>query len=99
MHWPIEKLLSAYNFEIDATQELMRQKNHDYGGSWEGDRATTITDTIRHKIDRIRSLEELRAKGEMPLVSDSIISELHDVMNYAILRLIKEREFVHAQIP
>ena len=70
---------------------LMTRKNKDYGDSWQRDRATTLTDTIRHKLDRLYALEELAARGQKPEVSEGEEAELLDIINYAVFRVAKGR--------
>jgi hypothetical protein len=90
--YDIKTLVQLHDNYCAHACDIMIAKNHDYGGSWESDRATSITDTIRHKIDRIVRLEELEQKGEQSLVSEGISAECFDIINYCIFRLIKEDE-------
>lgn len=85
-----EELIAFHEEVCQAAKNLMIEKNHDYGFSWMRDRPMTLTDTIGHKIDRIRSLENLAAKGDKPRVSESVESGLLDIINYAIFRYYKE---------
>lgn len=73
-------------------RELMERKNHDYGDSWRKDRPTTITDTIRHKVDRIINIENLQLSGKETKIAEGIESELIDIINYCVFRVIMERE-------
>lgn len=86
----ITTLIQTHESICLEARELIVKKNHDYGASWERDRKTSITDTIRHKVDRIIQLEDLQAKGESALVSEGVQAELIDIINYCIFRIIKE---------
>lgn len=83
-------LEDIFRMIFNTAIELMKKKNHDYGNSWQRDRRETITDTMRHKLDRIVSLEDIKRKGDKPMMSEGIISELLDIINYACFRAIKE---------
>lgn len=95
--WGTQELRGFFWAVFTQCTDLMLKKNHDYGNSWYDDRATTITDTIRHKLDRIRRLEDLRANGEQAEVAEGIESELFDCINYCVFRIIKEREITTVQ--
>lgn len=85
-----EDLEDIFWMVFHTAVDLMKEKNHDYGDSWRKDRRESITDTIRHKLDRVYNLEELQRKGESPRVAEGIISELLDAINYCCFRIIKE---------
>lgn len=89
--WTPDELEERFDHIHGVAIELMLRKNRDYGNSWAEDRPTTITDTMRHKLDRIRSLEEMYARGESPSIeNEGIQQELLDIMNYACFRYIQE---------
>lgn len=88
----IEELIAFHNEVCQTALNLMVEKNHDYGSSWERDRATTLTDTIAHKVDRIRNIENLLARGETPKVHEGIDQELLDIINYSIMRYYKWKQ-------
>lgn len=95
--WTQEELKLAFGAKFAACVALMLQKNSDYGNSWYDDRPTTLTDTIKHKIDRIISIEEKRKRGESPAVgtetyAEQIRRELEDIINYCVFRDIKLNE-------
>lgn len=90
--WTTEELREIFATVFAECGVLMERKNHDYGNSWAYDRPTTFTDTIRHKIDRIINLERLQAMGSGKEVDEAIEDNLKDIINYAVFRLIKERE-------
>lgn len=66
-------------------RSLYAKKLHDYGAAWRIMRATSLTDQIYIKANRIRSLE---TKG-VALVDEGIKSELIGIVNYAIIGLIQ----------
>ena len=74
---------------VDTALLLMERKNADYGDSWREMRLTSITDQIIVKIRRVRQIEEA---GGVSQVSEGIESEYRDILNYAVLGLIKMRE-------
>lgn len=85
--WTTELLESYFRETFEECIELMVMKNRKYGSSWEADRPTTLTDTIRHKIDRIRSLESL-GDDEAESIEDNLL----DLINYSVFRKIKNDE-------
>jgi hypothetical protein len=82
----------AFDEIIADCKKLMEAKNHDYGESWREMRLPSITDQILIKVRRIRRLEELQQKGGKPMVSEGIVSEYRDILNYCIFALIKIAE-------
>lgn len=88
--WKPEELEKIFSGTFRECIDLMLDKNHDYGNSWAKDRPSTISDTIRHKIERIINIENLRVQGKETRVSEGIKLELKDIINYCVFRLIME---------
>jgi hypothetical protein len=49
--------LSLYKKHVNATKELMLNKNHDYGEAWRVMRVSSLTDLILVKLLRVKSIE------------------------------------------
>ena len=88
----VEDTIRVYNEIVAEAQALLRAKDHDYGESWRDMRLPSITDQILVKVNRVRRLEELSAKGEDSKVAEGRESEYRDIMNYCVFAIIKLRE-------
>jgi len=82
-----EKKNTQQQFEaiMSECRELFIKKLHDYGSAWRVMRASSITDQLFIKANRIRSLE---IKG-VSLVDDNMRSEFVGIVNYGIIGLIQ----------
>jgi len=84
-----EKMASTtftqYDEILGAAREIFLKKMKDYGTAWRVLRASSITDQIYIKAQRIRSIEE---KGTMK-VNESIDDEFLGIINYCIIALIQ----------
>jgi hypothetical protein len=89
VHLDPAELQTLYTRQLRQAFELFRKKNHDYGEAWRDLRATSITDLVLVKLLRIRQIED--ADG-YTLVSEGVVSNYLDVLNYALFALIR-----HAQ--
>ncbi len=69
----------------DSAREIFLKKMKDYGTSWRILRASSLTDQIFIKAQRIRSVEE---KG-VQKVNESIGDEFLGIINYCIIALIQ----------
>lgn len=74
---------------FEGCVDLMLRKNHDYGDSWRYMRTVSITDQLLVKILRLQQLEELEAQGQQGQVAEGRESEYRDILNYAILELLR----------
>ena len=83
-----EEALELYDQLIEETYQLMVDKNHDYDEAWRKMRISSITDIILTKIFRTTEIEDLAGKT---LVSEGIVANYQDMINYAIFALIKLR--------
>ncbi len=70
---------------ICSCRDIYAKKLKDYGAAWRIMRATSITDQIFIKANRIRSLE---TKGEAK-IDEGIRGELVAIVNYGIMGLIQ----------
>ena len=64
-----EKATWHYDAKINATKELMENKNHDYGEAWREMRVNSLTDLILQKLLRVKQIEDNKGKT---LVSEGI---------------------------
>ena len=84
-----EEALQLYDRLADETQELMFRKNHDYGEAWRKMRISSFTDIILTKLIRIKQIEDLNEKTK---VSEGVVPNYQDIVNYAIFALIRLEE-------
>lgn len=84
--------VAQFEHVIGICRELFAKKLKDYGPSWRILRATSLTDQIFIKVNRIRSIE---MKG-VSRVDEGIRSELIGIVNYGIIGLI-QLELGHAE--
>jgi len=82
-----------YNKDIKQVQELMQEKNHDYGEAWRDMSQESFADLILVKLLRIR---QILANDGKTLISEGIDANLHDIINYAVFALILIEEGKHA---
>lgn len=74
-----------YDKVISICQDIFLKKMQDYGTAWRILRATSITDQIFIKANRIRCIEE---KGVCK-VNEGVVPEFIGIVNYAIMGLIQ----------
>jgi hypothetical protein len=84
-----EKTMTLYNSYAQKAQELMNNKNHDYGEAWRDMRISSLTDLILMKIFRTKQIEDNQGKT---LVSEGIDANYFDMINYSVFALIKLKE-------
>lgn len=80
---------AALQREFQATRELMRRKNHDYGEAWRSMRVSSLVDLILMKLLRIKSIEDNAGRT---LVSEGIDANWSDIVNYAVFAMIRMEE-------
>jgi len=83
------ELMDAYDFHMNATLELMEQKNHDYGEIWRSMLVSTFTDMLLMRVNRMHQI--LENKG-LTLASEGVESNLMDMINYSVFALIRLEE-------
>lgn len=80
-----QKTDQQFEHVIGVCREIFEKKMHDYGTAWRILRASSMTDQIFIKAQRIRSLE---TKG-VARVDEGIRSEFIGIVNYAAMALIQ----------
>lgn len=80
-----EKAMEMYTEKAALAQQLMMDKNHDYGEAWRDMRVSSITDMILQKVLRVKQIED--NKGKL-LVSEGLDANYLDMVNYAVFALI-----------
>jgi hypothetical protein len=81
----MSKTSAQYDSIIKNCREIFVKKMKDYGSAWRILRASSITDQIYIKAQRIRSIEE---KGSQK-IEEGIRSEFIGIVNYAIIGLVQ----------
>ena len=84
--------VAQFEHVISICRELYAKKLKDSGPAWRILRATSLTDQIFIKANRIRSIE---TKGESR-INEGVRSELIGIVNYGIIGLI-QLELGHAE--
>lgn len=79
-------LYNAYQAQMANVRNLLIKKNTDYDDAWRSMSITSMTDQVIIRVYRIRKI--LSNQGECS-VSEGIISQLHDIINYCVFALIK----------
>lgn len=90
----VEQVSAFYDKHIKQVQDLMQQKNHDYGEAWRDMSQESFADLILVKLLRIR---QILANDGKTLISEGIDANLHDIINYAVFALILIEEGKHNQ--
>jgi hypothetical protein len=86
---PVEEVSRLYDEQIRFVQEVMENKNHDYGEAWRSMSQASFVDLILTKVLRIKQI--LRNEGKT-LISEGIDANFTDIINYALFALIKIEE-------
>ncbi|HOO83118.1 MAG TPA: DUF1599 domain-containing protein [Prolixibacteraceae bacterium] len=81
----MQKTNEQYDHVIEICRGIFEKKMKDYGIAWRILRATSMTDQIYIKAQRIRSIEE---KGTQQ-IDDDIRSEFIGIINYCSMALIQ----------
>ena len=81
----MEDAVREYDKHVKITKQLMMDKNHDYGEAWRDMRVSSLTDLILQKLLRVKQIEDNKGKT---LVSEGIVANYQDMINYAIFALI-----------
>lgn len=68
----------------DEARQVMLAKNDDYGEVWKEMLPTSLVDEILIKARRSRNLMQKHYAGEEAKVSEGILSELRDMINYCV---------------
>ncbi|MET6997190.1 DUF1599 domain-containing protein [Chitinophaga defluvii] len=86
---PVEEVDRLYDKYIHQVQQVMEDKNHDYGEAWRALSQESFVDLILTKLLRIKQI--LRNEGKT-LISEGIDANFTDIINYALFALIKISE-------
>ena len=78
-----------YEQKAKEIEDLMLQKNHDYGEAWRDMSQQSFVDLILVKLLRIK---QILANDGQTIVSEGIDANFCDIVNYAIFALIKTDE-------
>jgi hypothetical protein len=84
-----QEIMDMFDREVNATKQLMEDKNHDYGEAWREMRINTFTDLILMKLSRVKQIED--HQGET-IISEGIDANYRDILNYAVFALIRRKE-------
>lgn len=87
-----EELEPLYDKWVAETRGLLENKNHDYDEAWRDMRVSSMTDIILMKLYRVKQIEDHDGKT---LVSEGIVPNYQDIINYAVFCLIKLKEEHH----
>lgn len=86
---PVDEVSRLYDEQISYVQQVMEDKNHDYGEAWRDMSQQSFVDLILTKLLRIKQI--LRNEGKT-LISEGIDANYVDIINYALFALIKIEE-------
>ena len=81
----MSKTTEQYTKVISSCRDIFSKKTKDYGTAWRILRATSLTDQLFIKAQRIRTLQET---GES-LVGEGVYEEFQAIVNYCIMALIQ----------
>jgi hypothetical protein len=90
---PVAEVENLYAQMITNAQQLMQDKNHDYGEAWREMSQESFVDLSLAKILRIKQI--LKNDGQT-IISEGIDANYYDIINYAIFALILIDEKVHS---
>jgi hypothetical protein len=89
MELSAEQAKGWYECEAKKVEDLMNQKNHDYGEAWRELSQQSFVDLILVKLLRIK---QMLANEGKTLVSEGMDANFADIVNYGIFALIKISE-------
>jgi hypothetical protein len=84
-----EEARQWYEQKMQEVEDLMQQKNHDYGEAWRDMSQASFVDLILVKLLRIK---QILANDGQTIVSEGMDANFTDIVNYAIFALIKMYE-------
>lgn len=88
----VERVTTLYDETIMLAENLMKDKNHDYGEAWRDMSQESFVDLTLAKLLRIR---QILANDGKTLVSEGIAANYLDILNYAAFALILIGEGKH----
>jgi Nucleotide modification associated domain 1 len=83
----MEQTSEQYQQILHACREIFQKKTKDYGTSWRIARASSLTDQIFIKANRIRTIQETKQNK----VGESIEGEFGAIINYCVMAIIQVR--------
>lgn len=83
----MEQTSEQYQQILHANREIFQKKTKDYGTSWRIARASSLTDQIFIKANRIRTIQETKQNK----VGESIEGEFGAIVNYCVMAIIQVR--------
>lgn len=89
---PVETVSQWFDKKILFAQEVMMDKNHDYGEAWRDMSQESFVDLILMKLLRIRQIVSNDGKT---LISEGIDANFVDIINYSLFALILIKEGKH----
>jgi len=89
MELAIDEARNMYEQRAREVEELMLQKNHDYGEAWRDMSQQSFVDLILVKLLRIK---QILANDGQTIVSEGMDANFSDIVNYGIFALIKMHE-------
>ncbi len=81
----MKRTQEQFKAAISTCRDIYYKKMHDYGSSWRVLRASSLTDQIFIKANRIRSID---TKGTQK-ISEGIKPEFIGIVNYSVMALIQ----------
>ncbi len=78
-----------YGQYVQASKQLMEDKNHDYGEAWRSMSQESFVDLILMKLQRIR---QILANEGKTIASEGIDANYFDIINYSVFALILMNE-------
>lgn len=78
-----------YEQKAREVEDLMQQKNHDYGEAWRDMSQESFVDMILVKLLRIK---QILANDGHTIVSEGMEANFSDIINYGVFALIKMQE-------
>lgn len=81
----LEAANTNYQTQVQHVEDLMMQKNHDYGEAWREMSQASFVDLILVKLLRIK---QILANDGKTQVSEGIDANFADIINYAVFALI-----------
>jgi hypothetical protein len=86
---PPQEAEVLYKRAMKNVEQLMLQKNHDYGEAWRDMSQQSFVDLILVKLLRIK---QILANEGQTIVSEGVDANYMDIINYALFGLIKIAE-------
>ena len=84
----VAKAKDWYELEAQKVEDLMQQKNHDYGEAWREMSQQSFVDLILVKLLRVK---QILANDGKTTVSEGIDANFADMVNYAVFALINSQ--------